>query len=292
MGSKGTKLDWRIQANQAVLDTNPARPTPIASRLPHPAFAPSSAYISREGFSNYHAFIARVEREFSNGLQFLAGYTFSKMIDNSSFAGNIGAQAATPMYAYDLKREKGLSYFDVPHRLVFSYIWDLPFGNGRRFLNTGGVVNQILGGWQLSGITEFQSGNPWSVVVAGDLANIGGGGQRANQVGDPFPDGFEPGGPRRLRFDPAAFAVPARGTLGNTGRNIIRDAPINNWDIGINKNFFIKESARLEFRTELFNAWNHTQFNQFANTVNSPTFATWTSARGARIIQFGLKLIY
>jgi hypothetical protein len=144
----------------------------------------------------------------------------------------------------------------------------------------------------LSGITQFQSGNPWSILTAGDVANIGTGGQRADVVGDPFPDGFTPGGPARLRFDPRAFAIPSRGRFGNSGRNIIRDAPINNWDVAINKSFRFSESSRLEFRTELFNAMNHTQFNQFDNTVNNPTFGTWRSAGAPRILQFGLKLIF
>ena len=153
-------------------------------------------------------------------------------------------------------------------------------------------MGHITGGWQLSGIAQFQSGNPWSVLVAADPANIGSGGQRADLVGNPFPEGFTPGGPSRLRFDPKAFAVPARGTFGNSGRNIIRDAPINNWDVALNKDFYFTEMTRLEFRTEFFNALNHTQFNQFDNTVNNPTFATWRSAGPPRIVQFGLKLIY
>jgi hypothetical protein len=291
-GSKGTKLDWRTSANQAVPDRDPARPTPLAGRQPYPSFAPGATYITRNGFSNYHALAARLERSYSNGLQFLVSYTFSKTIDNSSFAGNIGSQPAVPMNAYDLRAEKGLSYFDVPHRLAVSYIWDLPFGHSRRYLSHGGITGRVLGGWQLSGITQLQSGNPWSVLVAGDPANVGAGTQRANLAGDPFPPGFEVGGPRRLRFSPAAFAIPSRGTFGNSGRNIIRDAPINTWDLAVNKKFAIRERARLEFRTELFNMWNHTQFNQFNNTVNNATFATWTSARAARIVQFGLKLVF
>jgi hypothetical protein len=280
MGSKGTKLDWRHRPNQAVLDADPARPTPLASRLPFPAFAPTANTITRDGFSNYHAFIARVERTFSNGLSFLAAYTGSKSIDNSSFAGNVGAQPAEAQNAYDRNAEKGLSYWDVPQRLVLSYIWDIPFGKG------------MLGGWQLSGITQFQSGNPWSVLVAADPANVGNGGQRADLVGNPFPEGFKPGGPRRLRLDPAAFAIPRRGTFGNSGRNIIRDAPTNQWDINLAKDFRLGDRMRLEFRTEVFNLWNHTQFNQFDNTVNNPTFGTWRSASAPRIVQFGLKLVY
>jgi hypothetical protein len=154
------------------------------------------------------------------------------------------------------------------------------------------VADHVLGGWQFAGITQLQSGNPWSVLVAADPANVGNGGQRANLVGNPFPEGFEPGGPRRLRFDPTAFAIPARGFFGNTGRNIIRDAPTNQWDVNIAKEFRLAERMRLEFRTEIFNLMNHTQFNQFDNVVNNPTFGTWRSARAPRIVQFGLKLSY
>ncbi|MBM3740012.1 MAG: hypothetical protein FJW39_30000 [Acidobacteria bacterium] len=171
------------------------------------------------------------------------------------------------------------------NRFVASYVWDVP---GPR----AGVLGAVAGGWQLSGITQFQSGNPWSVLTAGDIANVGGGGQRADLVGNPFPSGFKPGGPARLRFDPRAFALPTRGTFGNSGRNIIRDAPQNNWDVAVNKDFFFGEGRRIEFRTELFNAMNHTQFNQFDNVVNNATFGTWRSAGPPRILQFGLKLIY
>lgn len=293
MGSKGTKLDFRDNANQAVLDIDPSHPTPLASREPYPAFATNSVLITRNGFSHYEALTARLERRFSGGLEFLAAYTFSKTIDNSSFAGNIGAQPAQPMNSYARGEEKGLSYFDVPHRLVVSYVWELPFGRGKPYLNRGGVLDYALGGWQLSGITQMQSGNPWSVLVAGDPANVGTPGvQRAELVGDLFPSGFQVGGPARLRFNPGAFAIPAKGTFGNTGRNIIRDAGLNNWDMGVGKQFSITERAHLQFRAEMFNAWNHTQFNQFNNVVNNPTFGSWTSAMSPRTFQFGLKLVY
>jgi hypothetical protein len=282
MGNKGTRLDQTRNINQARLDANPARPSPIQSRAPYPAFAPNMVYYDRTAFSNYHGVIARLEREFSNGLSVLASYTFSKMIDNASFRGGIGAQPAFPQNSYDLAAERGLSYFDVPHRFVTSWVWEVPLSKG----------NALLGGWQTVGIFQFQSGNPWSIAVSGDLPNVGAGNPRADLVGNPFPPGFQRGGSQRLAFSPAAFALPARGTFGNSGRNIIRDAPLNNWDLGIFKNLVVWERVRVQFRAELFNAWNHTQFQQFSNVVNSPAFGTWNSARAPRIVQFGLKLVH
>src|SRR5262249_53611535 len=162
------KLDWRNSANQATLDADPAHPTTLASRQPIPAFAANALTITRNGFSNYHAFLARLERNFSGGLQFLIAYTFSKSIDNSSFAGNIGAQPAQPANTYCRSCERGLSYFDVPHRLAVSYVWNVPVGRGRHFLNRGGLLNSVIGGWQVTGITQMQTGNPWSMLISGD----------------------------------------------------------------------------------------------------------------------------
>jgi hypothetical protein len=286
MGSKGTKLDWRNYVNQAVLDSDPTHPTTVASRQPFPAFGVGATVISRNGFSNYEGLIARLERKFSNGLQFLVSYTHSKSIDNSSFAGNIGSQPALPANQYNRSAEKGLSYFDVPDRLAISYVWNIPFNPGH------GLIRSLLGGWQLTGITQMQTGNPWSILISTDNANVGTTNQRADLVGVVYPSGFVSGGPSRLAFNPKAFALPAKGTFGNSGRNIVRTAGMNNWDTGINKSFRFNERMRLQFRGELFNFWNHTQFLQFDNTLQNVGFATWTSARSPRIVQFGLKLIY
>ena len=229
---------------------------------------------------------ARLERKFSHGLQFLASYTFSHSIDNSSFAGNIGSQPATPENNSNRRGEKGSSYFDVPQRFVLSYVWNIPFNPGH------GVVKSLLGGWQLTGITQMQSGNPWSILISTDTAVVGTTSQRAQLVGEVYPSGFVSGGPSRLAFNKAAFALPASGTFGNTGRNIVRTAGMSNWDMGINKSFQLKERVRLQFRGEIFNIWNHTQYLQFDNTFQNVCFGTWTSARDPRIVQFALKLLY
>jgi hypothetical protein len=288
MGSKGTRLDWRNYPNQAVLDTNPNNPTPVASREPYPAFGTGSILTTSNGFSTYEAFIARLERKFSHGLQFQAAYTRSKSIDNSSFDGNIAVPPSVGEDTYNRKLDRGLSFFDVPNRFVVSYIWNIPYGAGHS------LPRLLLGGWQLTGITQMQSGNPFTILLSVDQANVGTGGsiEHAEQVGQVYPAGFVSGGPSRQAFSKAAFALPAKGTFGDSGRNIVRTAPMNNWDMGINKFFQLNERARLQFRGEIFNIWNHTQFLQFDNTLEDLGFGTWTSAQNPRIIQFALKLLY
>ncbi len=285
LGSKGTKLDWRTNINQA-LPEDPANPTTVASRQPFPLWGAGAGVISRDGFSHYNAMAARLERKFSRGLQFLAAYTFSHNIDNSSFAGNIGAQPAVAANNSNRKNEKGDSYFDVPHRFVLSYVWNIPFNPGHR------LVKSLLGGWQLTGISQTQSGNPWSILLSTDTAVVGTTNQRANLVGEVYPPGFVSGGPSRAAFNKAAFALPATGTFGNSGRNIVRTAGMNNWDLGINKNFRVTEKIQFQFRGELFNVWNHTQYLQFDNTLQDVGFGTWTNARDPRVVQFALKLLF
>jgi hypothetical protein len=291
MGSKGTKLDQRRWLNQAVLDANPAQPTPVVSRTPYPAFANALDFYDHTGFSTYEAFLARAEHRFSRGLSLLAAYTFSKSTDNSSFAGGISPQPNEPQNSYDIAAERGLSYFDSPHRFVASFIYQVPIGKGHALLSRG-IAGRAIGGWQISGIGQYQTGAPSSILVPGDPANVGVGTQRADVVGNPLPPGFARGGTARLAFDKSAFRMPAAGTFGDSGRNIIRDAPLNNWDLGLSKTFLFTERARLQFRAESFNALNHTQFQLFGNVLNTPTFGVWNSARVPRTLQFGLKLYY
>lgn len=236
--------------------------------------------------SGWGWFIARLEKSYSKGVSFLASYTWSKLIDNSSAAGNLGPQPERAQNMYNLAAENGPSYYDVPHRLALSAVWDLPFL--RR--NTG-LAGAALGGWQLSMIAQFQSGNPWSAITSRDQANVGNLNQRLNVIGNPLPEGFVRGGASRRAFDPAAFALAPRGTFGNSGRNILRDAGMNNWDVGLNKTFRMSERMALEFRGEAFNVANRTQFLRFDNVIDNPTFGIWNSARDPRIFQLALKLI-
>ena len=146
-------------------------------------------------------------------------------------------------------------------------------------------------GWQVHGIASFNTGNTFSVTVSGDRANVGGFPfQRANRTCD----GNLPRGDRTfLRyFDTSCFTVTPLGSFGNGGRNIVEIPGLNNWDLSLFKDTQLTESVKLQFRAEFYNAFNHTQFGQPDLGVQSAFFGQISSARAAREIQFGLKLLW
>jgi hypothetical protein len=183
-----------------------------------------------------------------------------------------------------------LSDFDVDHRLVGSFVYNLPFGEGGKVASDAtGVKEALVGGWQLNGIYTWQHGFPITITAA-DLGGLNDtfGTNRVNLVGDPKVD------QRTVTrwFNTAAFAQPALGELGNLGRNTERGPGINNLDLALFKNFELGHQVRLQFRFESFNALNHTQFQGVSTDISSTNFGVVTSARAARINQLGLKLIF
>jgi hypothetical protein len=310
IGTKGTHLLMRRNIAQARRMADPAfcasllptpnqRDCPVAARKPFQNFV---VYIDSDwsGNSSYNAFNAKVEHR-SNSLLFTTVYTWAKSIDNKSAAAGIGNDVAGWqgfLDNNDIRRDRGLSEFDVDHRLVSSLVYELPIGRGKRF---GGdlpkVADLIIGGWQVNTIATFQRGFPMSITAAdaGGL-NDSQGTNRADLVGAP-----------RLTktvdqwFDISAFRQPDIGFLGTSGRGILRAPGINNWDTGLFKNFVITEKVSFQFRFESFNAFNHTQWNapnrNVADTskdlrTGKPIFGSITSARAARINQFGMKIVF
>ena len=175
-----------------------------------------------------------------------------------------------------------MSGFDRTHIFVGSYIWELPLARKAQ-----GWQRKALHGWQVSGITSFQSGNPITPGISGDRAGTGGGGQRPNLVGPVT----------RLMtlarwFNTEAFSVPALGTFGSAGRSLVRGPGINDWDVSFSKRTELKENVSLQFRAEFFNLFNHAQFSGVGGTVASATFGQVVSARDPRITQLGLRLVF
>jgi hypothetical protein len=283
MGSKGVHEVYYGQGNQALLDANPARPTPILSRRPFPLWGSSMRTTGGDGITSYEGGYVKLEKRFAAGLSFLAHYTLSKALDYSSQVNE------TTRNFYDPRMSKGRSLFDIRDRFLFSATYELPVGEGKRYLSSKGIASQVLGNWQLNTIVSLQSGFPYFVTVSGDVCNCGASGQTANQVGNPETSFVQS---RVEWFNTAAFAIPATGTWGTSGRNILSGPWQDNVDLSLFKIVRIRERIRLQIRSEFFNIINRVNFGLPGSTVASPTYGVITSAADARVIQLALRLAF
>ena len=290
VGAHGSNLLMRRNIAQA-LPYTAANPT-VAARKPFPNFG---VMIDSDwsGWSDYHALNATLTHR-GRGLLGSVAYTWAKSTDSKSAAAGIGANESAGWQGFlnnhDVARDHGLSSFDVAHRLVASFVWNLPFGKGERFGgDASGFKQAVIGGWQMNGIYLWQGGFPISVFAA-DLGGVLDtfGTNRADIVGDIHAGGGE----ITEWFNKAAFAQPALGSFGNSGRSILRGPGINNLDLGFFKNFSLPRNATLQFRVEAFNAFNHPQFSGVSQNITSANFGVVTSARPGRIVQLGAKLLW
>lgn len=275
-------------------NTNYTQPAPgaVQSRLPYPSFARiQGTHMGLDAY--YHGMGLKVEQRHSHGLSYLASYTWSKAIDTGS-TFDVAAEWLNPNDFW--RSARGVSDFDARHRFVFSYQYELPFGRGKRFgTNTSGALNQFFGGWGVRGVTFFQSGFAYSPRMSLARANYCAAACSANA--DRIADGNLSKSERTINrfWDISAFVLPplTNPRAGNGGRNILVGPGLNNWDLGVYKTFQIAEGKKLEFRYEMFNTWNHPQFNAPPSSIeNAATFGRITSARDPRISQFVLKLTF
>jgi len=290
VGSKGNNLLMRINIAQAT-EYTAANPT-VAGRKPFPNF---DVYIDStwSGTSKYNALNAKLQH---SGRSLLAtfAYTFSKSTDSKSAAAGIGASAYNGWQGFLNNHNPGLDYglsdFDVEHRAVASFVWNLPFGKGERYgSSASGVANAIIGGWQVNGIYTWQTGFPITILAADLGAVLDSRNQnRANVSGDPGSGA----GTVEQWFNTGAFTQPALGQFGNSERNMLRGPGLSNLDLALFKNFDLPKGSRLQFRFESFNAFNHPNFLNVSTNMTSPTYGRVTSARPGRINQLGLKLIW
>ncbi len=274
-----------------------AQTTTAAQLLrPFPAIAGLTHQWGSQAHSSYHALQAKFRKRYANGLQFLAAYTWSKTIDDvSSVAGFLGDQ--NPGYTNNNRRDldRSLSASHIPHVFNLNWQWEMPFGKGMRWFNRGGALHHVVGGWTLNGIATMQAGTPISIDSRNNTTASQGGGQRPNSTGKKSATTGAAKDRIRGWFDNAAFVDAPPFTFGNVGRLLPenRGAALRNFDISILKNFALTERFRLQFRTELFNAFNIVNFdNPSGTTFGQPAFGRITGADAARIVQFGLKLHY
>jgi len=321
VGNKGTHLLNRINIGQGLPPSDVAfcnaqdssgayinlknGDCPASARRPFQNITTGLGFLDSmwNGYSNYNAGNVKLERR-SSSLALVAVYTWAKSTDDKSAAAGVGGTNAFAghMDEHNPRLDHGLSDFDVKHRFVTSLVYQLPFGRGKKF---GGNMNKAadmaVGGWQVTAITTFQKGFPFSVLADDKFGLLTTFTQRADQVA-----GCNPGGGKSLQqwFNTACFTQPLAGQFGNSGRDIIRGPGINNWDMGLGKDFKFTEQVGFQFRVEGFNVFNHAQYGYdpftatnisapVGNNPNNPgNFGTVIAARPGRILQFGGKITF
>ena len=262
------------------------------------------------GFSNYNALDLRYTHRLGGGLTVLATYTHGKMLDDVFGSTSVSLDYVPVVRnAYNLAGEKSVDGNDVPNSMVFSYIYDLPVGRGKRFGgNFSKPVDAVLGNWEIAGITSIKQGGP--IAINGNLnaGSVYGGGQHVNVVGNPNVAGNlagNPGciGPTQIRtaahwFNPCAFQQAAAGTFGNSPRffSNLRNARVDDTDLSLSKWFNTGDKLRTQFRADMFNVLNHPNLGPVLNATYSasPTssFGSLNYADISRQIQFALKIYW
>ncbi len=304
VGNKSTNLIVFADYNEA-LPQPPGGNLSIQARRPNQAFG--AITVTWPGaFANYHAFQAKLERRFSEGVYLLNSFVYSKAIDNTGQA--LEAQGsggrASPQSFYNLRAEKAVSDFDQTLNNTLSLVYELPFGKGRKHLsNLPAVADHLLGGWQFNIINNLWSGEPLNLSYTPALAFQvsqaaipdwrGGISYRPNLVG-PI---LTPEGQRNIDnyLNRASVQVPtdASQPFGNAGRNVARSYPLYQTDFGLGKSFNLpREGMSLQFRAEAFNLFNRTNFRNGNTNASSAAFGQVRATFPARQVQFGLRLVF
>lgn len=265
-------------------------PGPISNRQPFPQYGGPFSFSWNEMPSSYNALQVQLQKSLTKGLFFQASYTWSKSMDWQS-----DPYTNSEPNFYNLNMDWGPSDYDKTHILVLTEVYQLPFGKGKTYLNNANrLVDGIAGGWTLGSIVTLNSGAPFNVLAGEDIANTGGPGQRGQRTNaDPYGgSGFTQS--RTNWLNPAAFTEPSQYTFGNEHRNDLVGPRYTNFDLNLAKNFPLFEAAHLEFRSEFFNIFNHTNLNNPDNTLTDGSFGQILSSAGSggRKIQFALKIVF
>jgi hypothetical protein len=285
VGNRGLHLDYMHNLGNQPLpgagDLQPRRPWPDFNTI---------LYDDYQAFSKYESIYGKLEKRASNGLAALISYTFSKSLDNEG--GNIDNQSAT-QNDNDPNAEYGLSDFNAKHTLAVSAVYELPFGSGKRFLANRNFANKFVGGWQISTIVSAHSGLPFTVTSAQDYSNTNSSSPRPDRVCNGT-------GPKRISewFNTNCFTTNllaqalANGAprFGVSGRNILLQPGLQNWDIAFIKKTPIKDRFSAEFKAELFNAFNHTNLGAPGSVIGTATAGVISSSGSPRDIQLAVKL--
>ncbi|HKI11115.1 MAG TPA: hypothetical protein VKA02_03300, partial [Candidatus Acidoferrum sp.] len=319
IGTKGTRLPRFIEANPTVYDPNltPAENANLSDQrrlysgctvlVQSPCTYSSVGEISGIANSTYNALQTSLRKRFSHGLSMLASYTFSKTLDDASTFNITGSASQSvagendlAQNPFDVKAEHGRSMFDARHRFVLSYQWNLPW-----FSHAQNWYGQILGNWQVNGITTLMSNTPFTIYdssnssLQGSAPEISGFySSRPNIAGDPNAGACQQNGvavPVRTPecwFNTGAFQQAQPGQFGNVGRNTLEGPAFQQWDFSAIKSIPIHEAMSLQFRAEFFNIFNNVNFRLPDNDINSPNFGQIQAAQPGRVVQLALKIVF
>ncbi len=270
--SIGVSTPWVLNNGQVVTAVRPFGP-----------LVDTNPWVSTVANSRYNSLQVSASHN-TGSLSFLAGYTFSKCMDNAS-----GLQDSTN--PFDPRLSEALCNFDVMHNFVFSYDWLMPWD---KFVNSG-WAKKVVGGWSLSGVTNFATGLPISLSEDDDNSLIG-----ANAAPVDVPD-YAPGGPvladtnprdGKAYFNTGRFSNEQLGQFGTSRRRFFHGPGLNNFNMALLKSTKITEAKELQLRFEAFNIFNHAQFTNPSGEINSSSFGMVTGARDPRILQVGAKFLF
>jgi Carboxypeptidase regulatory-like domain/TonB dependent receptor len=291
---RNTALDLQyVGSNTSHLDRSFFNNTPTPGAGAVDPRRPSQKFRSRRMIQNdliadYDAISVILRKRMSHGIQADAHYTWSRTRDMATHSNGGGAT----MDNYDIWRDYGPSNWDIPHRFVASYLYDVPFLKD----SSNAFLKYVVAGWQVSGITTVQSGSPVNAAISADRANIGTGLQRPDLVG-PVPSLNcvpDPARPPQLMncFDASAFALPAQFTFGSASRNLLRGPKFVNTDLSLMKNVLLGAGTTFQIRVEMFNIFNTVNWGNPNATLDNTAFGRITSAGTMRQVQIGAKVLF
>ncbi len=290
IGNAAHKLELLRVWNQPVNRLGPNDSRTLLQRSPFPAYGLIQT-VDSHGNSTYHGLALKATRRFAKGITYLAGFTWSKALDQGSAIRNNTGDNQFATDNYEFHREHALSQFHNGHRFVASVLYELPFGTGKPFAN-GRLIGKVAGGWQLGSIITLSDGTPINIGQIGDPLNIG-----TPNVPDatgisPIPSNRNPDNFYNIAAFNATDPTFAY-RFGNTGRNLLTTPGLQQWDFSATKNTQIRERHSLEFRFEAFNFLNHPNYNTpSVDPRSAATFGRITTARTMREMQFGFKYIF
>jgi hypothetical protein len=295
-GKTSERLSQSVERNPAIyipgVDANDNPLSTTGNVNSRRIYAPVFAQIRESqslGRGNFNALEASAEYRLRYGLSFTAAYTWSKSIDTASSFADCCIQAQDPFN--NLAGQRAVSDYDLTNVFALSYIYRVPNPFGA---HAERVLEQVTGGWEISGITRLTSGFPYTLFSGVNNSLNGENQDRADVVGNPkLPTGRSRAQKVQEWFNTAAFQVNPIGRVGDSSRNMLRGPAQFDSDFAVLKNFPISERlGTLQFRSEFYNVLNQVQFSVPNNTVNSPSFGQITSAGNPRLIQFSLKYLF